>query len=248
MGFEFILLALIVAVAYMVGATTGFGSSIIALTVAAHIFPLDFLIPVIIPINLAATTYIAWRHFSDIDWQIFLKRIVPLTLIGQPVGMAVFYMVNVDGLKWTYGVFVLCLSIFELSQALKMDANLPVRPMKSRWSFAWLISGGFIQGLWVSGGPLIGYWAARNIHDKHIFRSTLTALWLLLNSILLVTHLISGKINAETGRVSAWMLIPLAVGLFMGERLHDRLPQRSFKLLVYAVLVFAGASIIIRGL
>ena len=248
MDWNFILLIIIVAASYMIGAATGFGSAVIALTLAANLFALDFLVPVLIPINLAATTYIAARHFSGIDWRIFLKRIVPLTLMGQPVGMAAFYLGDIESMKWAYGLFVLCLSLFELRNAYQMNAGRPVRPMKSRWSMLWLIAGGFVQGLWVSGGPLVGYWAARNIPDKGIFRSTLAALWFVLNAILLVTHVISGTINAETARVSVWLLLPLAVGTYFGERLHSGLPEKSFRILVYAVLVFAGASIIIRGL
>ncbi len=135
MGLEFILLAIIVAAAYMVGAATGFGAAIITLALAAHVFPLDFLVPVIVPINLVTTTYIAARHFSGIEWDIFLKRIAPLTLIGQPVGMAVFYMADMDGLKWAYGAFVLSLSLFEITRAWRMDSRPPA-PMTSRWSFA----------------------------------------------------------------------------------------------------------------
>ncbi len=246
MEMTFILLAVIVILAYGVGTATGFGSSLIALTLGANLFSLDFLVPVIIPVNLAATTYIAVRHFSGIDWRIFLKRIVPLAMIGQPIGMLVFHVADMEGLKWAYGLFVLCLSIFEMRNTLRVsDGQLP---KVSPWSGAWLIAGGFVQGLWVSGGPLVAYWAARNIRDKGIFRSTLSALWFLLNSILLVTYIISGSINAHTARVSAWLFIPLVASFFLGERLHNKLPEKSFRILVYAVLIFAGASIIVRSL
>ena len=46
-----LLLMWIILFAYLIGAATGFGSAIIALTLAVNLFPIDYLIPVIIPLN-----------------------------------------------------------------------------------------------------------------------------------------------------------------------------------------------------
>jgi uncharacterized protein len=238
---------LIFLLAFAIGATTGFGHTVIALTFAGYLYPIDFLIPVIVPLNILICAYLAIRHRRDIDWQILAKKILPFALLGMPIGLIVFYTVQTAKLKIAFGVFVLSLSTLELVWAIRADKRTTLRPLTPIWSGLWLLGGGIIQGLWASGGPLIAYWAGRNIADKRVFRSTLTVLWLLLNAILLVCHAANGKLTLETARMSAILLPSLCGGIFLGEWFHDRLPEKSFRICVFSLLIIAGGSIILSG-
>lgn len=233
--------------AYMIGSATGFGSAIITLTFAALLFPLDFVIPVIIPLNLIICAYLVLRHHDGIDYNLLLRRIIPLTLLGMPVGLLLYYATDVTSLKWAFGAFVLVLSLLEINYLVRRAGNGALRPTASRQTILWLLGGGVIQGLWVSGGPLVAYWAGRNIADKKTFRSTLALLWLVLNAVLLITHLIGGTINADSARTSAILLPFLAAGIVLGEIVHSHLPERAFRIFVYVVLAFAGAAILLKG-
>lgn len=249
MDLKLAIFAAIVTFAYFVGATTGFGSAIISLSLAVHLFPMDFVVPVIVPLNVLITLYLAIRHRASIDKKILFTRIIPLSLAGMPFGLLLYHTIDVDRWKWAFGLFVLFISIFELVRIFRekkrTDGPAPLSPLKT---FIWLFSGGIVHGLWVSGGPLVAYWAGRNIPAKGEFRSTLMALWLALNVALLFSHLATGNITLESARWSGILLPFLFLGIGAGEWLHPRLPERGFRILVYAVLVFTGAAIVIRGI
>jgi uncharacterized membrane protein YfcA len=238
---------IIVFFAYQIGATTGFGSAIIAITFAVNFFPIDGLIPVVVPLNLAICSYLVIRHHRGIDKKLLLSKILPPVCVGLPVGFFVFTTVGTGNLKWAFGLFVLVLSVCELWRTVRSDRDTLIRPLSPLVSITWLLGGGIAQGLWVSGGPLVAYWASRTLPEKGAFRSTLSCLFLILNMVLFVSHLAAGRINLESLRTSLWLLPAVSFGILAGEWLHVRLEERWFRVTVYAVLVFAGAAIVIRG-
>ena len=242
----FVLLA-IIPFSYTVGATTGFGSAIIALTLALHLYPLDFIIPVIVPLNLVICLYLVIRHRTGVDRSLLKRKVLPFTLSGMPIGLVIFHVVQTEALKFWFGLFVVGLAVFELIRLTRANGEVAGKPLSQAQSIFWLFGGGIVQGLWVSGGPLIAYWAGRSIPNKREFRSTLSALWLILNMILFFSHVATGGINLQTLKFSA-LLIPFqACGIALGEYIHGRLPERAFRMLVYVVLVFAGASVLLRS-
>ena len=241
------LLAATVFIANIVAATTGLGSSVILMTLAMHLYPIDFLVPLVVCLNLAAYVYMVLRHRKDIDRGLLLKRILPLVCIGMAVGLVVFNLADVGKLEMAFGVFIIILSSIELLRVVRSDEASVIRPLKGGWPIFFLVGGGIIQGIWISGGPMIAYWAGRGIKSKEAFRSTLSALWLVLNFLLLASHTATGKMTADAAWKSVSVLPFLIAGIAIGELLHNRLQEKAFRLFVFSILLLAGVSIVIRG-
>ncbi|MEO1640768.1 MAG: sulfite exporter TauE/SafE family protein [Pseudomonadota bacterium] len=66
--------------------------------------------------------------------------------------------------------------------------------------------------------------------------------------MLLLGHLQSGILNAETWRFSAILAPSALIGMWLGFRLGDRFDQERFRKVTLLVLVVAGANLIRRGL
>ncbi len=236
---DIIILSLIVFVAYGIGATTGFGGSILALTLAAHFFPLGDMVAIVVPLNVTATLYLALRYHKHTDIRLLFRYILPFTALGLPVGLVIFNMVETNHLKLPFGLFVSSLALWELIRHVRSNGNgnKTTTPL-------WLLAGGTIHGLWASGGPLIVYWVGRNLTDKHRFRATLIGMWVLLDASMLVSHICTGKIDMRTGMDSLCLLPALAVATACGELLHGKLNEFAFRLVVFTVLFLAGASVV----
>ncbi|MDP8222070.1 MAG: sulfite exporter TauE/SafE family protein [Candidatus Lernaella stagnicola] len=245
MGLEVLLLGVIVFCGYSVGSAMGFGASLISVTLAANFLPIDFIVPTLVPFNIAVSAYLVIRHRHEVKRDLFFRRILPWAGLGMPFGLAVFTLAETDHHKWAFGAFVFVLSSLELVRLLRRR-EAPLRPLPGGLARVFLFGGGFIQGLWVSGGPLVAYWAAREIERKENFRATLAALWMVLNSGLLIGHLATGKLVAANLRVVGVLLPVLALAVAVGEWLHPRIPERSFRITVYVLLAAAGLSIILR--
>ena len=248
----------IVFLSNLTEACAGFGSTILAIIFGARYFSIEDLIPILVPLNLLLSLTIVLRYPRDVDRKALVSRILPLTGIGMPIGIAIFQYAPSRALKIAFGVIVVLLGLFELAtEALaKTKASRAGTPAgktaaQNRGLPAWqgvlfLLGGGVMQGLYASGGPFVVYYASREIRDKRKFRTTLALLWLILNIVLVASLILTGKLTRFTLLYSLYLLPALLLGMGAGMKVHDRVSETVFRRLVYALLVVAGASLAYR--
>lgn len=239
-------LAAVVFLAFGIEAALGFGCNVLAVTMAVHLLPLDVLLPVLVALNLVVSSWIALRHRDGIDHALLFRRILPLMLLGMPFGMLLFNVASGPWLKGGFGVFVTLLAAVELWRSLRQPAA--PAPLSTPASVVALAGAGLMHGLYASGGPLAVYYASRSIGDKRRFRSTLSLLWLLLNLVLYAGYLWRGAVTLTTLRLAAPQLLPLVAGIFAGERLHTHIDERTFRRLVFALLLAGGVVLVVSVL
>ncbi len=239
------LLSLIVAFAYSVGAATGFGDTVIAVTVASHLYEISFLVPALVVLNQVISLYLVARHYRNIDKALLLRWILPLALAGIPGGVAAFHVLKGNILKIVLGATVASLALLELTILIIKGEDWERKEMGKVQSALWIFGGGIIHGMYASGGALIAYYAARNIRDKKVFRSTLSALWLVLNSVLITFFAFTGRIETKMITTAGCMIPAVIVGIVAGEWLHSRIPEYRFRVLVFVILLLAGISVFV---
>jgi len=240
---EMLLLALIVFIAYGIEAALGFGCTILAVTMAVHLFEIKVLLPVLVSLNLMLSAYIVLRHWDAVCWRLLLGRILPLMIVGLPAGMLLLSWGDGPYLKLGFGIFVVLLSAVELWRS-RARASAASHPLTFWRAAAVLALGGVMHGLYASGGPMAVYFTSREPLDKRQFRSTLTLLWLLLNGILIAVYLYRGLVTVETARMSAILLVPLVAGIAAGEWFHGRVKEHTFRRLVFSLLLFGGLVLV----
>jgi uncharacterized membrane protein YfcA len=242
------LLAVIVFFSFGIEAAMGFGCTVLAVTFAAHLFPLEQLLPVLVGLNLVVSVTIVVRHREAIEWRVLLRRIFPLMALGMPLGMAAFHLASGPLLKLGFGLFVVLLASVELQRLLRhrAEGTALARPLGLWLGAAVLLGAGLTHGLYASGGPLAVYFSSRELRDKSSFRSTLSTLWLALNAILMVGYVVQGAVGRESLVSFALMLAPVVAGIFAGEWLHGRINERTFRLLVF-VLLLAGGIVLVAA-
>ena len=77
---------LIIVLAYTVFGLTGFGSSITAMPLLAHLFPLRFAVPLMLIFDLSAAMLLGLKNRSAVDRRELL-RLVPFMLVGMALGV-----------------------------------------------------------------------------------------------------------------------------------------------------------------
>ena len=242
---KLLLLALIVFAAYGIEAALGFGCTILAVTMAVHLYDLKVLLPVLVALNLVLSTYIVTRHHDAVCWRVLLARILPLMALGMPPGMLLFAHVEGPLLKLGFGAFVIALSALELWRARRRGRG-STRPLSLPRAVVVLALGGLMHGLYASGGPMAVYFTSREPLNKRQFRSTLTMLWLLLNGVLMGAYLLQGQVTAETAKMTGMLLLPLLLGIIAGEWFHGRIKESTFRQLVF-VLLLVGGVVLVAG-
>ncbi len=238
-------LCAIVAVAFFTEAAIGFGSTVLTVTLGAHLLRLDVLLPAFVPLNLLLSGYLVTRHHAHIDWRTLGRRLAPPMAAGMAGGLVLYRIGTPRGLLLPFALFVTALAAIELFRLRHPVAARPLPRMAERGLLA---LGGVVHGLYGSGGPMVVYCASRLVPEKSSFRSTLSLLWLVLNVVLLAQFATLGQLTAHSIRLSAYLGGSLLVGLLAGEWAHGRLGERTFRLAMYAVLGVAGSSLALRTL
>lgn len=104
---------------------------------------------------------------------------------------------------------------------------------------------GGISGVW--GPPLIAFLLSAGVEKTENVRVQ-GVVYLIGGGTLLLAHLQSGVLNAQTLPLSIFMVIPAMLGMWAGFRLQDRLDQITFRRWTLIVLALAGMNLIRRAL
>lgn len=241
-----LIIALIMLLAYTGDAMVGFGSSVIAVTLGALVCPIEPLIPVIVPTQIAVNGFIAVRHRSHIDRRLLLGRILPLMTLGGAIGLAIFPYINGPALKIIFGIMVALFTAREL--AVHLLSGKSGNAMGEIQACLWQLAAGVIHGVYATGGPALVYSLTGKTLPKSVFRATLCSVWTIMNILLTMAFWADGRVNVETLTLSACILPAAPLGILLGGRLHDRVSERDFRVVAFSILLAAACALIIRSI
>lgn len=237
-------LALFAFLSYVSLAFAGFGGIIIPITFGAHLYSIDWMLSVLIPVTVISNLYILIRHGTFLDRRVLFLKILPLMGIGLLIGVFLYQFIDEHLFRRLFGALVVVLAAREI---VLLIWRKPDQTSASRLkTVLYLLAAGVIHGMYASGGPLLVYIVNKLELPKSVFRSTLSAVWLILNCVLVVTYFLYDKLDRMTLTGSAMMLPSLILGLMVGEFLHSRVSDRSFKLVIFSLLILTGFSIVYR--
>lgn len=237
----FAIAALIVACAYVIFGLTGFGSTVMAVPLLALVLPLKFAVPIMMLLDLAATLVLGSRlrkgiRFDELTW------IVPCIVVGMLAGLALLIKVAESALLLGLGAFVLAYAIYGFTRK-----GVPVK-MARAWSIPIGFSGGALSAMFGTGGVLFAMYFTGRIHDKDELRATNASMIMFSALIRVGLFGASGLLTQDNLLACAALLVPaMLAGFYLGNRLHAVIPAARMVSLVYAVLVVAGASLLVRG-
>jgi len=112
-------------------------------------------------------------------------------------------------------------------------------------SYILLIGAGLIHGLFVCGGPLLVTYASTKIKDTRQFRATISAVWIVLNSIIMVIDIKDGYLTPQIIPNLTVCMVLLFVALIVGEKLARKLSKNAFMILSYILMFDSGISLLV---
>ena len=238
-------LALAALIGFSVETTLGFGATLITVAIGSFFVDLRVLLPAIAPLNLVLSIYIAARYHAQIDRRVLFGKLVPFMMLGLPLGLALLVVLDASLLKRLFGAFLIAVSARELVQMRR--ASVDAAPMGRVPEAALLIVGGAVHGAFMTGGPMAVYVASRVLDDKGRYRATLSALWAILNAMLLVSYAIDDRFGPSERGLSVALLPSIALGMIAGELAFRRVPAAAFRTMVFVMLLASGLALVVRG-
>jgi uncharacterized membrane protein YfcA len=238
---EFGAACLVLAVAEAVYVLLGFGAGLVAVGGLALLLPdVRDVVVVLLLVNLPAEIFVVASSWKSIAWRGVAALIVGIA-VGIPLGS--WFLSRGDPsvlLIVLGGVLVVVGGVFLVAPAGRPRTvpgwvHVPIG----------LLSG-TLTGLFGTGGPpLVLYYQIVGV-DKVVFRGSLMAIFLTMTLFRVPSYAGLGLVTAERLWSSLLVLPAVLLGALIGNRIHLRIEERTFRRLVAVALVAIGCLLLAR--
>ena len=234
----------VVFLSTIVQCVTGFAGTVLAMPFSVMLEGIDTARPILNVNGLAASVIVAIKYRKEIHKKELLT-ILGVTLPGIFLGTYLKTILSEYGsvLLKTLGALVILFAVINFS-AFMLKKNFAGRFKIVGYLF--LISGGIVHGMFACGGPLIVTYAEEKIKDINAFRATLSSVWVILNTLVLVTDISSGFFTGQVLLLTGLCLAEFFGTVAIGNKLVAKLSRRDFLLLTYALMVISGISLLLK--
>ncbi len=232
-----ILFLIVVFLSNIIQAITGFAGTLLAMPASIMLVGINTAKAVLNVCGLLACLYISIRNYKHINKNQLIK-ITILMFLGMFMGIYLFKIIPLNFLLKIYGVMIVLIALKNMF--IKKKINLPEFSM-----ILIVLLAGLIHGMFVSGGALLVIYATSVLKDKSEFRATLSPVWVMLNTFLMINHIVSGFFDSRTITLTFVSIIPLFIGITIGNILHHKINQNMFLKLTYILLLISGISILV---
>ncbi len=230
-----------VGAAYIIFGITAFGAALFTVPLLSQFFPLDFVLPLSVLLDVSAALALGTRFSREAD-KSELKLMVPTCLIGAVLGVTLLVSLPRAATIAALGVFLIAYGAHALHRGGK--ASIVGRG----WAPVSGLAGGVLGTLFGIGAPPYAIYLSRRKTDLRAYRATLSNMVLFSVSIRALVFLASGLMLADR-LIGFVMLAPFALaGLWVGNRLQRRISREATLRLVSVLLLLIGASLIYRAL
>lgn len=233
----------VLLIAYGLRGSTGFGGAV-GMPLMALVIPMKVLVPAWTLLGIASSIAILGhdrRHVSVRSVIAFL----PWCLLGIAIGLYFFKTLDARTLARGLGVLVLSYAAYTLS--------LTMRPPSARRLPAGIVGpiGSAVSGV---VGTLFGtmstlffviFLDTRGL-AKDAFRATLSAMLLTLSVVRGAGYLMVGEFSREAWLLFAVALPVMLLGIYVGNRIHVKLAESTFRRVVVLTLLVSGVPLLLR--
>lgn len=227
-------------IANVIQGITGFAGNILAMPPAAILLGVDTARGALNLMSLISGVVMVVWFRKHIVWHEFGK-IFLFMMPGIIAGIAVYSLFPANALLVPYGAVVAVIGLWYL--AGKRDTPLPKFVM-----VLVVLASGLMQGMFVSGGPLLVIYAVTVLRDKEDFRATMSIIWLALNIIIFGQSLIAGMVTPAVVHYSLVGIVPILAATVLGGLLQKRINQQAFMKLTYVLLIISGLMLVVKAL
>ncbi len=233
---------LIVFLGFLVLGIAGFGSALIIVPVLAWQWPLSFVVPLVLLIEIPATLLHTGINFQRVVWR-ELPGLLPAALVGAVAGLALVRLTPGAWLQIVLGGYVIFIGL----KGYWGRAKVEPAPNGARLPAGFLM--GLVEAMFGTSGPVVMAWLVRRIADPQQLRATMPATLIALSSIAILGSGLSGGLSQPL--LWRWfaMLLPAALlGIFCGHVVAMRLKPALLTPIIFGLLVVSGAVLSLGAL
>jgi len=180
-----------------------------------------------------------WRK-----WDGRIARLLILSAIpGVAVGALVYKVANPDVFRLLIGAVALGFVAFQLGRKSGVIGVAP-RPLGPVAGAVAGAVGGFTSFISHAGGPPFAVYLLSQKIDKTTYQATTVLSFWAINLMKFIPYLFLGIFTWQSALVDL-MLVPAAiVGVWLGVKAHNVMPERLYFAVTYVLLTLTGAKLV----
>jgi hypothetical protein len=232
---------LVIFVAIFTQSVTGFGSGLVSMAFLPAILGVRTAVPLVALITGTLELLLLIRLRSSFNISA-VKGMALTSILAIPIGVLALRKIDEDLLLSALGVVMAGYSLYAL-----FNFKLP-RLEHPAWAWVAGFLSGLLSGAYSVGGPpAIIYGNCHGWQPKE-FKSNLQGLFLLNDSLALITHAIAGNLTPSVWKGYLWALPVIALGIFIGAKMDRWIEPQTFRKIVLGLLIVMGVKLILSAL
>jgi uncharacterized membrane protein YfcA len=237
---DMVLVMCILMSAYFIRGITGFGSALISVPLLALSQPLTFAVPLVLALDFTASLVLGGANIKKANWA-EIRTLLPFGMMGACIGAYALLTLPTTPVLLTLAAFTMFFgfrNIFVLR---------PEGPLSRAWSIPAGLVGGGAGALFGAGSPPYIIYLTRRLLDKGAVRATFSWLIAIDGGFRLGLFLFAGLLfDPKLQLAYVFGLAPMAVGLYVGNKVHLDLTSEGMLKVVGALLVLSGAMLSLK--
>jgi uncharacterized membrane protein YfcA len=227
------------------------GAGILSLPLMMLVMPVDKVAATLLPLLILCDFNAIYHHRHNKNWAHIRAIYVP-AFFGILAGSAVWWWMKENGVEQYTGIikrFTGVISIlFAVYIVAKEAALRSVEQYKPGLVATWVagLSAGFCSAIANAAGPIVGLYMFAQDMGKSLFVGTVAWTFTLINLTKLPFFF---AVDLVDHRVLLFdlVLIPLIpIGSYLGKWMHQRVPERPFNWIVFALTLVAGVQLLFK--
>lgn len=240
---------LVVFATNVIQCITGFAGTVLAMPFSIMLEGFNVAKPILNVLGIVASVIIVVQKRTFVDKK-ELGKIAGIMLAGMVPGVLIVdrFAVSAGPLYKLLGVTVIAFTVLGIVRDYRQSRGAVPRRgrLHSAVLYGLLLLAGVVHGMFVCGGPLLVVYANEKLKDSDSFRATVSAVWILLNTINLLTEMGEGQISHHTVLLLLPSTAVLLIAMLVGNLIYKRMNKKAFMALTYTLMAVSGASLLVK--
>ena len=216
----------------------GFGDAVIAMPLLVVILSTQKATPLVAFMGFTIAITILARDWRDVDIKAAWRLIVS-SLVGIPIGIMFLKGAPEQLVRGILGGVLILFGLYNL-----ISPQLP----KLEWQgFAYIFGlvAGILGGAYNMNGPPIIIYTTLRRWPPGRFRATLQGFFFSSGVLVLTSHAMAGLWTPDVLRSFGYSLPFILLAVYLGGKLHTRIPRARFERFVYVFLLSMGVFLLV---
>lgn len=239
-----IIFVIVVFLSNIIQCITGFAGTVLAMPFSVMLVGYTTAKPILNVLGIAVSAGVLLGCRKSINKKELLKIILVMS-VGIIIGFFLSpYLAGSAAV--TYKLLGGAVILFSLVNGYKFIKKKEGASLNSFGQYAVLAAAGLVHGVFVCGGPLLVTYASMKLKDTQEFRATLSAVWIVLNTVILFGDISNGFFTPKVNVLLAVSLAVAAGAVVLGNYIGKKLNKNAFLALTYLLMLVSGVSLIVK--